>query len=523
MQPSSSLKGNEFLGQLQFRDYVQIARRRKWWIILTTISVTLASLVVIWRLPNVYRSETVILVDPQKVPDNYVASTVTSSIADRLSTLQQEVMSPTRLKRVIDSMGLYPELRGKVGDQEIVAKMQKSIVVDVVTQAGRTLGAFRVAFQGKDPVEVAQVANQLAAMFIGENLKAREQQSYGTAEFLDNELQKTKKELEDKEKELGDIKGKYILDLPDSKQYHLEALATLRSQLRTSEDKVDRAQQEKTYLQSVSVGTAPTVDLDTSGPNASPYQTQILKLETTLSELRARYGPSHPDVRKIQAELSDLKQKAAAEQKDEPVVERPVTLPKRTIKNPVIESQLQKLNDTIQSETKLQAQLTDQINFHVSKLERVPIFEQRIAGLMRDYDSLRAHYASLNDKKLSAEMSNNLENRQKGERFVILDPAQVPDRPTAPNRLLLAFAALLGGLIGGGSLAMLRELSDVSVRSESEAAKILGKPILAGVPAITDGKELTYGFLRATAAVVATSMASLTLGFGISYLAGRLF
>src|SRR2546421_5253637 len=260
MQSSSSTKANELLGQLQFRDYLQIARRRKWWIILTTISMTLASLVVIWRLPNIYRSETVILVDPQKVPDNYVASTVTSSIADRLSTLQQEVMSPTRLKRLIDSMGLYPELRGKVGDQEIVAKMQKSIVVEVVTQGGRALGAFRVAFQGKNPVEVAQVANQLAAMFIGENLKAREQQSYGTAEFLDNELQKTKKELEDKEKELGDIKSKYILDLPDSKQYHLEALATLRSQLRASQDKVDRAQQEKSYLQSLSVSTAPTLD-----------------------------------------------------------------------------------------------------------------------------------------------------------------------------------------------------------------------------------------------------------------------
>lgn len=523
MQSSSANPNNELLGQLQFRDYVQIAQRRKWWIILTTIIIAVASFVVIWRLPNIYRSETVILVDPQKVPDNYVASTVTSSIADRLSTLQQEVMSPTRLKRVIDNMGLYPELRGKVGDQEIVAKMQKAILVEVVTQGGRTLSAFRVAFQGKNPVEVAQVANQLAAMFIGENLKTREQQSYGTAEFLENELQKTKKDLEDKEKELGDIKSKYILDLPDSKQYHLEALATLRGQLRASQDKLDRAQQEKSYLQSLSVSTAPTLDLDTSGPGMSPYQNQIQKLEATLSELRSRYGPNHPDVRKIQAQLSGLKEKSAAEQKDEPVIEAPAVPLKRTLKNPVIESQLQKLNDTVQSETKQQNQLTEQINFHVSKLERVPVFEQRIAGLMRDYDSLRAHYASLNDKKLSAEMSNNLENRQKGERFVILDPAQVPDRPAAPNRMLLAFGALIGGLIGGAALAMLRELSDESVRSESEAAKILGKPVLAGVPAIADGKKSGFLFIRGVGAVIATSIASVFLGFGLSYITGRFF
>jgi polysaccharide biosynthesis transport protein len=523
MQSSSANPANELLGQLQLRDYVQIARRRKWWIILTAISIAVASFVVIWRLPNIYRSETVILVDPQKVPDNYVASTVTSSIADRLSTLQQEVMSPTRLKRLIDTMGLYPELRGKVGDQEIVAKMQKAIVVEVVTQGGRTLSAFRVAFQGRNPVEAAQVANQLAAMFIGENLKAREQQSYGTAEFLENELQKTKKDLEDKEKELGDIKSKYILDLPDSKQYHLEALATLRGQLRASQDKLDRAQQEKSYLQSLSVSTAPTLDLDTSGPGISPYQNQIQKLEATLSELRSRYGPNHPDVRKVQAQLSSLKEKAAAEQKDEPVIEAPAMPLKRTVKNPVIEAQLQKLNDTVQSETKLQSQLSEQINFHVSKLERVPVFEQRIAGLMRDYDSLRAHYASLNDKKLSAEMSNNLENRQKGERFVILDAAQVPDRPAAPNRLLLALGALIGGLMGGAGLAMLRELSDESVRSEIEAAKILGKPVLAGVPAIGDGKKSRFVFLRAAGAVVVTAVASLFLGFGLSYVAGGLF
>jgi polysaccharide biosynthesis transport protein len=238
---SSAARTQELFSQLQLRDYVAIGLRRRWWIILTAMTVTISSLIVIWRLPNIYRAETVILVDPQKVPDSYVASTVTSSIADRLSTLQQEVMSPTRLKRVIDSMGLYPELKGKLGDQEIVARMQKAIAVEVVAQGTRSSSAFRVAYQGRNPIEVAQVTNQLAAMFIDENLKAREQQSYGTAEFLDNELEQTKKDLEAKEKELGEIKSKYILDLPDSKQYHLEALATLRNQLRTSQDKVDRA------------------------------------------------------------------------------------------------------------------------------------------------------------------------------------------------------------------------------------------------------------------------------------------
>ena len=150
------------------------------------------------------------------------------------------------------------------------------------------------------------------------------------------------------------------------------------------------------------------------------------------------------------------------------------------------------------------------------------MFEQRISVLMRDYDSLRAHYASLNDKKLSADMSNNLENRQKGERFVILDPAQVADRPTAPNRPLLMIAALLGGLIGGCALALLRDLSDASVRSEREAAKILGKPILADIPAITNPKERRSKAVRATGALIGTAVASVALGIALSYITGRL-
>lgn len=515
MRPSSARTQELFL-QLQLRDYAAIAKRRRWSIIITALATALASLVIIWKLPNLYRSETVILVDPQKVPDNYVASTVTSSIADRLSTLQQEVMSPTRLKRLIDAMGLYPELKGKVGDQEIIAMMQKAIAVEVVTQGNRSLSAFRVAYQGRNPIEVAQVANQLAAMFIDENLKSREQQSYGTAEFLDNELEKTKKELEAKEKELGDIKSKYILDLPDSKQYHLEALTTLRTQLRSSQDKVERAQQEKMYLQSLASTTAPTVDLDSTEANSSPYQSQIQKLESTLSELRARYGPSHPDVRKTQVELNALRQKAEKVTTEEPAPAA-VAPKRRMIKNPVIDAQIEKLNDIVQSEATVQAKLNEQINFHVSKLERVPVFEQRISGLMRDYDSLRTHYATLNDKKLSADMSNNLENRQKGERFVILDPAPVPDRPTAPNRLLLSITALFGGLIGGAALAMLRELADESVRTEFEATSLIERPLLASIPAIGSARQIRSHRLRIAGALVGSIVSSIAIGLVISH------
>jgi succinoglycan biosynthesis transport protein ExoP len=179
----------------------------------------------------------------------------------------------------------------------------------------------------------------------------------------------------------------------------------------------------------------------------------------------------------------------------------------------VIAAQLEKLNQEIDEQTKLQGPLQLQIDFHVSKLARVPIFEQQIAGLMRDYDSLRSHYQSLLDKKLSAQMASELEIRQKGERFVILDPAPVPSRPFGPNRALIGFAGLMMGLIGGVGLAIAIEMMNQTVRSEHEATELLGLPVLAGVPQMYTAAEVRsrrIGFVLA--AILTASFAS---GLGV--------
>src|SRR5579863_10146496 len=189
--PSTAPSSSPIFGDLNFRDYLAIARRRRFWIIFSAAAVLVMTAVVAWRLPNTYRCETTILIDPQKVPENYIHAATTDNIADRLSTILQQVTSPAQLKKLIDTMGLYPELRKRISEQELIRTMQESIGVEPVTAMGAQLSAFRITFKGKNPVEVSQVANQIAAMFIEENLKAREQQSYGTADFLESELQKT--------------------------------------------------------------------------------------------------------------------------------------------------------------------------------------------------------------------------------------------------------------------------------------------------------------------------------------------
>lgn len=492
----------------ELRHYLEIVRRRKSIVILTTIGFFCCAVVIARRMPNIYRSQTVILVDAQQVPSTYVQSTVSTSLQDRLTTIQQQVMSPTRLRTMIDKNGLFPELQGKVSDDALVQKIQKSASVDV---AGH-FSSFRIAYQGENPKEVSEIANELADTFITENMKARQEQFSGTAEFLDNELQETKSNLEAKEKQLQGIKSTNVMDLPESKQFHLEALNNLRTQLAASEDRVRQAKQDKIMLESMMNTNVPTVDVDGGGGpgGSSPLQSQIEKLDAHLTELRSQYGPNFPDVRKAQVELEQLKKKDAAKKLHAPaqVAVEPM-VPTGNRRNPVIEAQIQKLDQEIQEQSSLQGPLQQQIDFHVSKLERVPIFEQQIAGLMRDYDSLRSHYQSLLDKKLSAQMASELEARQKGERFVILDRAPIPDRPYGPNRAILGFAGLMVGLVGGIGLAIGMEVMDQSVRSEHEAAELLGMPVLAGIPHIYTAAQLRSRRIKfAVAAILTASLAS---------------
>lgn len=502
---------------LQFRDYLEIALHRKWWIILTTIAVFVTMWVVAARLPSIYSAQTVILVDPQKVPDAYVPSTISSTIGERLSAIKQQVLSPSRLKHLITSMNLYPQLKERKSEQEIIEIMQKATNVDVVGSGGGRLSAFSIRYNGKNPTEVAQVTTRLAALFIEENLKVREQQSTGTTEFFDTELAQTKKQLEEKDNDLRAIKSRYIMDLPESKQYHLEQLTSLRNQLKNIQDRISRAQQEKVFVQSQNI--APVIDLDEGlGGGNSPNESQIQKLETQLSELQSRYGSNHPDVRKTAKALEQLKSKAASEAEKQPAQQPAQTtkVPSSRRKNPVLEARLAQLNQEIEEQTKLEPQLQHQIDFHVSKLERVPVFEQQLSGQMRDYDNLRAHYSHLLDKKLSADMANALESRQKGERFVILDPAVVPEKPYAPNRILIRLAGLVGGLLGGLGLAILKEMTDESVRNEREAAKIIGKPVLVGIPRIRSAAQNRRERLLAVGAVAGTVICATGLGWLIA-------
>ena len=515
MNNTATAAGVKAFGEMSVQDYIAVAKRRKFWVIFPALAVMISMAVMAWRLPDTYRSYAIILVEPQKVPYNYFQPTAVAGWNERLAAIYQEVISPARLKRIIDSMGLYPEIRRQEGEQEAISALQKGILIEQVppmtSQADATkVPAFRLGFKSRNPAQAAQVTNQVAAMFIEENLKIREEASYGTADFIESELQKTSQEMQEKANELAELRSRFGQDLPEAGPFHFQEAEALRRQLQATEQQMTQDQQQKVDLQSLAESAAPTIDVDL-GAGISTNGSETEELETKLNALRSRYGPSHPDVRKLQAEVDEAKAKQA-----ETPAAKTVTPAVRKRVNPVIEATLEQLDQDIEKQTKLAAQLKTEINFHLSKMQDAPTFAQKAAGVQRDYDALQGRYRSLLDKKMSAATATDLESREKSERFVLLDSAQVPERPYSPNRPLLLMGGIVLGILVGIGLALAREVVDDSVRNEREAERILSASVLVGVPEILTPNQIWHSTLRLCAVAAVTIVVAVGLGFEIA-------
>jgi len=436
---------------------------------------------------------------------------------------------------------LYPVERKTLAREDVVAKMRKDISVNIVSDFGgntQDLQAFRIAYSGRDPRLVAQVATELATQFIDENLKAREQEATGTTDFLQSQLQATRKALEGQEAKLRDFRMKHIGEMPEQENSDLQILGQLRSQLQLEGEGLARAEQQKSYLQSMMTQTAPVVDLDEAEPRpssgaavvggkvgsvAGPANSKLSVLRVKLAVLQGRgYTDHHPEIRKVKQEISDEEaaekaskpaavsevaqtaahadeghqaEKAAkpappSEVASAPSEPTPIQPTKRApasprqYVNPVLQAQLKTVEDEIAKHKEEQQRLNRLAAGYQGKLETIPVRQQEIADLVRDYEISKGHYQQLLDKQLSAETATQLEIRQKGEKFSILDPAQPAERPSSPNRPLINAGGAVGGLVLGLVLALITEFIGISITSPDQMVEVSGIPVLEIIPVI---------------------------------------
>jgi polysaccharide chain length determinant protein (PEP-CTERM system associated) len=466
------------------------------------------------------------MVDPQKVPESYVRATVTGDVRNRLGTLTQQILSATRLQRIIESFGLYSEERKKQAREDVIGRMRADIGVSMVTGGGQQqdLQAFKITYSGRDSRLVAQVTNQLAALFIEENLKAREEQATGTTEFLQHTLDETKKTLEIQENQLRDFRMKHVGEMPEHQVATLTVLGQLQASLQQENEALSRAEQQRTFLQATMSQSMPVVDVDgvddneqRNNPNVVPVAPKppgaakggpapgsLSDDKARLVALSARYTDTHPEIRKLKQQIADREakegkatpapapsQKTAAD--PEPAVPAPPTKkrsPYVSSTNPVLVSQLKTLEAEIARHKEEQQRLNKLVQGYQSKLEAIPVREQQIAVLVRDYEITKAHYSGLLDKQFSAETATQLEIRQKAEKFAILDPAQPAQRPSKPNRPLIDFAGSVGGLLLGVALAIGSEFFGMSITCADHVPLENGNQVLEIIPNILTGNDL---------------------------------
>jgi protein tyrosine kinase modulator len=476
-----SLAGLQYF---RLKDYKRLVARRKWLIIATATLIGLLTSVVVYFVPNSYRATTSILIDPGKVPESYVKSTATLTANERLALLRQQILSDTKLSQIVDDMGLYQELKKKQPPLEITRKMREDIDLEPISYStgGRAdLTAFNISYHSRNAATAAAVANRLASLFIEENLRAREEQVLGTAEFIDRELAKARQDLEDKESKLGALRARYASELPEAQNAHLQALATLQLEMRSEMDAVSRDQQQKVYLQSLMADSPQVVDLDSGNAGSAPtgLQDQLSRLEAQQEQLRTRYGPQFPDVLKIQQDIDRLQEKIKSAKKTEGPAAPPAVLRPH---NPVIDSQIAGIDKDIQAHAKREQDLKSQIDYHQSMLDAAPAASQQIAILSRDYEQAEQNYKRLQDHKFSADISTDMESRQKGERFLILEPAQPPSLPYEPNRALIDGLGLLAGMVFAFGLVLGLELFDRTIKTEHEITDQIKAPVLAEIP-----------------------------------------
>jgi protein tyrosine kinase modulator len=490
-KPSSDLglAGLEYYG---LKDYRRILERRKWLIVAVAFIVALAIAVGAFFWPDSFKADAVIVVDPGKVPQTYIHSTATIPAVERVALLQAQILSDTRLSQVIDEMGLYTKLKDKKTLDQILLKMREDIQVEPVSFANLKkaetfrsgLQAFTISYISNSPSTAARVSNRLASLFIDENMKARQDEVMGTAEFFDRELVKAQEDLKEKGKKMDQLRARFAAELPESENAHIQALASLQLELRSEMDAISRAQQQKVYLQSLLAQAPAVVDLDTAGgagqsDAASPEQAQLARLQGELDQMRSRYGPGYPDVKKLEDEIQTMKAQMKPAQttaKADPPAASAVHY-----HNPVVESQIAQLDQEMQKHAAREKELQSETAFHQSKLEAAPMVQQQLAAASRDYDNAEQNFKDVQARKFAADMSSDVEIRQKGERFVIVQPAQPPSRPYAPNRILIDGLGLPAGIAVALALVLLFELIDGSVKTEREVRDRVSVPIIGGI------------------------------------------
>ncbi len=473
--------------------YLNILLRRKWIVIFSAVPILVGALLYCLITPKVFQTTTSIIVVAQRVPEAYVRSTVTGDTSHRIRAIMQQITSRTNLEKVIQEFNLYVDERAELPMEKVVAMMRDKI--DVNIPRSRQINSFTLAYEGKDPVLIAEVLNYLANMFIEENLKLREKQAMNTANFLNAELDKIYQKLSARENALKQYKMEHMGELPEQLASNNAMLERLQTEYETLQENLRRAEDRKLLLsRQIQVG----IDEAQVGAGEPSGPTTLSALKNRLKALRARYTDKHPDIVELKERIAQMEKAQQEQMAQAGDAGKNAQTDSRSILDSEVAFQLKSIETEIRNMKKDSAEIRKQIAMYKQRIENTPKREQELLDLTRDYNNLRKTYDSLMSRKIQAEEAAALERRQQGEQFRVIDPARVPEVPIKPAVKKILLMALVLSLGVGAGAAIGIEFLTQRFYDPDDLENAFGIPVIAFVPLLLTQKEKFRVRLRET-------------------------
>jgi polysaccharide biosynthesis transport protein len=466
-----------------------IVTRHRWWILLPAVVVIFGTLFVLSLIPNRYSSEATLLVVQQQIPQRYVLPTSTTDMREALQATTEEVLSRTRLLAIIDEFGLYSNERRRSSPEAVLEAMRKDIEIQPIenpTNPNKDINSFKISFIASSPQLAQAVTSRLTSLFIEQNVETREHQATTTTNFLREQLDAARSKLNDSEEQVRAFKMQHLGELPDQLAGNLAIMSGLQAQLQNTMSGLNRAGEQRQYLESLSEYRSLTV------------ANEVTRLKAERAKLLEHYTPEYPAVIKLnekiataEASLQTLQAWMTSGTKPVPADNSSTSTiaPGEDTSLGQLRGQLEANRREIENLSKDEKRLKDQVEEYQRRLNATPEREQQLAGILRNYDQLKLDYADLLAKETQSQMSSELEKRQEGQQFRLVDQPSLPTVPSSPKRIKISLGSAGAGIGLGLALAFLMHLKDRSFHSEEDLSQRFSLPLVVGVPLVLTARE----------------------------------
>jgi protein tyrosine kinase modulator len=471
--------------QLTMEDYLAILRRHKWALIAFVVLCPIAGYTLSFFMPKEYTSQTTILVEQPAITDQAITEISSADLKQRLTTLQEQILSRSRLEALIEKFNLFAEERKAEPMESLVDRLRKKISVTPVKPMAESnstqLPGFTIRVANHDPALAQKLCSEVSAMFLAENRRLRHEQAQETTEFISQELADAKAKMDEHDRKLAAFKERYLGELPDDQQANLGILSGLNQQLDAATQAVIRAQQDKTFAETMLQQQA----VSQNGDSAQSLQKELSDRQTELAALQNRYTPEHPDVVKLKMRIADLKEKIAESSKaGAPAAPATASV---VASNPQIDqlrAQIHQYDSVIKEETAQQRAVQQKIAKYEGRVQLSPNVEQQYRQLTRDSQAATEFYNSLLKKRSESAMASDINHQKQTGEFRVLDVANLPASPSFPNHMYFGLGGLGVGVFLGLALVVLGEARDKTLRTEQDVEFFLQLPTLANIPSV---------------------------------------